>query len=95
MDVIRQVGPGGNFLTEDHTVRFHQEEHWRPKFLNRDDPETWTKKGSKPYRERATQKAIEILETHRPEPLSEDVQRAIDRIAKEAARSLQDRHFEA
>lgn len=84
MEVIRHVGPGGNFLGEEQTLRLHKEEHWRPRFLNRDNPETWMSKGSKRYGEIVTQKAIEILETHRPEPLPDDVRRAIDVIVKKA-----------
>jgi trimethylamine--corrinoid protein Co-methyltransferase len=95
MDVIRQVGPGGNFLAEDQTARLHRQEHWRPKFLNRDNPETWTNRGSKRYGETVTQKAIEILETYKPEPLADDVVRTLGDIAKEAERALRDKHFVA
>jgi len=95
MEVIRQVGPGGNFITEEQTLRFHREEHWRPKFLNRDDPETWMKKGSKSYGEIVTQKAIEILETHKPEPLPEGIHRIIDEITTNAEKTLVDKNFVA
>ena len=95
MDVIRQVGPGGNFLAEEQTAKLHREEHWRPKFLNRDDPETWMKKGSKSYGEIVTQKAIEIIETYKPEPLSDDICRILEEIAKKAEASLTDKHFVA
>lgn len=95
IEVIRQVGPGGNFLVEDQTLRLHRQEHWRPRFLNRDNPETWMNKGSKSYGEIVTQKAIEILETHRPGPLPDDVRRVIDEIAKKAEESLADEHFTA
>ncbi len=93
MEVIRKVGPGGNFLAEDQTLRLHREEHWRPKFLNRDNPEIWMNKGSKRYGEVVTQKAIEILESHRPEPLSDDVCRVLDEISKKAEKNLVDKHF--
>ena len=95
MDVIRKVGPGGNFLTEEQTLRFHREEHWRPRFLNRDSPETWMKKGSKSYGEILIQKALEILQAHKPEPLSDDIRRTINGIVKNAAKSLVDKHFVA
>jgi len=95
MDVIRQVGPGGNFLSEEQTLRLHREEHWRPKFLNRDDPETWMTKGRKSYQETVTQKAIEILERHRPQSLSEDVCRALDEITENAKKALESLHLGA
>ena len=95
VDVIRKVGPGGNFLAEEHTARFHKQEHWRPQFLNRDNPEIWMQKGSKNYGEMVTQKAIEILETHRAEPLPLEVGRAIDEIFRKAETTLVDKHFVA
>ncbi len=95
MDVIRQVGPGGNFLAEEQTLRLHRKEHWRPKFLNRDDPETWMKKGSRSYAEIVTQKAIDILETHTPEPLPKDLCRALDEITESAKKLLVDIHLGA
>ncbi len=93
MDVIRRVGPGGNFLMEEQTLERHREEHWRPRFLNRDNPETWMKKGCKSYGERVTQKAIEILQTHQPKKLPDRVLRTIDDIVEKAGRSLVDKHF--
>lgn len=95
MDVIRKVGPGGNFLAEEMTAKLFRQEHWRPKFMNRDDPETWMKKGGKSYGEIVTQKAIEILETHRPEPLPDEVSQALEGLAKKAETDLKNRHFAA
>ena len=88
MEVIQQIGPGGNFLLTEQTRRLHRQEHWRPKWMNRDNPDQWKEKGSKTYGERVTQKAIEILETHRPEPLPDSIHHALDEIVKKAEMSL-------
>jgi trimethylamine--corrinoid protein Co-methyltransferase len=88
VDVIRSVGPGGNYLTVKHTQTHFRQELWQPRFVNRDSPETWAKKGGQSYREVVTQKALEILDTHRPEPLPEDVRQRIDEIAGGAEREL-------
>ncbi len=93
MDVIRKVAPGGNFLAEDQTLHFHRQEHWRPRFLNRDHPEVWMEKGSKTYGEIVTQEAIEILENHKPEPLPENVCTRLGKMVKRAERSLANKHF--
>jgi trimethylamine--corrinoid protein Co-methyltransferase len=93
--VIRQVGPGGNFLAEDMTARFHRQEHWRPKYLNRDNPEVWMSKGSRNYGEVVTKKAMEILETHRPEPLPKDAREALQAIVQKAEKTLTGKHFVA
>lgn len=95
MDVIQKVGPGGNFLTEKHTLKHFRQELWQPKFLNRDNPETWSKKGSKTYGERVTQKAVQILGTHQPELLPEEVSQKIDAIVRKAETALADMGFAA
>ncbi len=95
LDVIRDVGPGGTFLTSPHTKTHFRQEIWRPRFLNRDSPETWKNKGSKRYGEIVTQKAIEILKTHRTKPLPENVRREIDEIARNAAQKLASIQFVA
>lgn len=93
IDVIRKVGPGGNFLQEEQTLRLHQEEHWRPKYINRDNPEVWMEKGEKPYREVVTEKAVRILDTHKPEPLPDHVCQALNKIYKRAEQALSDKFF--
>ena len=95
VDVIRQVGPAGNFLTQKHTATHFRQELWQPKFLNRDTPKAWMKKGGQTYEEIVTRKAIEILVTHRPEPLPEDVCQQINAIAQEAEKELADMQFVA
>ena len=52
--------------------------------IERRNYEEWEKDGAKTMRQRAQEKTLKILETHRPEPLSDDVQRRIDEIVKEA-----------
>jgi trimethylamine--corrinoid protein Co-methyltransferase len=88
VDVIRQVGPGGHFLTVSHTRDHFQEEIWRPQLLNRDSPDPWAKKGGLTYEEVVTQKAREILETHRPQALPDDVRQRLAEIAGKAEARL-------
>ena len=95
MDVIRRVGPEGNFLAEDHTRNFLKQEHWQPHFSNRDNAEVWMMKGGKSYGETVIQKAKEVLRNHRPEPLPENVQRQIDQIAQKAEKALKGIRFKA
>jgi trimethylamine--corrinoid protein Co-methyltransferase len=88
LDVIRDVGPGGHFLTVMHTKTHFQEELWQPKFLNRDSPQTWAESGGRTYEEVVTQKALDILETYQPEPLPRDVRAKIAEIAALAEEEL-------
>lgn len=95
MDVIRQVGPGGNFLKTIRTKELHRQEHWRPMFANRANLMQWNRDGRKTYDTIAIEKAARILKTHRFEPLPDEVRRAIDAIRKKAAVSLANTRFEA
>jgi len=93
LDVIRDVGPGGQFLTVMHTKTHFTEELWQPKYLNRDSPQAWAACGGQTYEEVVTQKAIEILETYQPEPLPEEVQARLNEIASKAEAELADLQF--
>jgi trimethylamine--corrinoid protein Co-methyltransferase len=95
VDVIRDVGPGGNFLAQAHTRTHFRQEIWQPKLLNRDSPRAWAKKGGKRYEEVVVQKTREILQTHEPEPLPEDIQRKMDEIITKATEELTGMQFVA
>jgi trimethylamine--corrinoid protein Co-methyltransferase len=95
LEAIRKVGPGGNFLAEDHTVKHFRADHWVPKFLNRRMLDNWKNKGEKPYEEVVIQKTREILETHKPEPLPENILQALQKIGQKAEKALAGQHLAA
>jgi trimethylamine--corrinoid protein Co-methyltransferase len=95
LDVIRAVGPGGNFMAEMHTVKNFRQEQWRVQYMNRDEPDGWEKKGSKTYGERVLHATLAILETHEPERLSAEIQAKLDAVAAEARQALASVHFKA
>ena len=86
LDVIDKAGPGGHFLGEKHTLK-HFRERWMPR-LDVDSLETWEKEGIKSLGELAHEKVREILATHKPTPLPEDVEKEIGRILKRAEAEL-------
>ena len=63
-DLIKQVGPGGNFVTSKHTRRFMRSEHYQPSLSNRDNREEWEAKGGKATWERAAERVKEIIANH-------------------------------
>ena len=83
VDVIDSVGPGGHFLNEEHTLR-HFGENWYPALLNRTSHTTWQEKGGLTYGELANRRVRKILESHRPEPLPDDVRAAVSAIVARA-----------
>lgn len=78
LEAIREVGPGGNFLTHRHTRR-HLSDLWVPTLMDRRPYEDWERKRDG-ARDWAAARAREILATHRPEPLDERLAAGLDRI---------------
>lgn len=79
LDLIHEIGPDGDYLSTEHTL-VHYKEDWYPKLFDRRNYEDWKARGSKTLRQRAKEKALKILETHKPEPLPADVQKRLDEI---------------
>lgn len=76
-----RVGPGGNFLGEEHTLR-HFRKNWFPKLMNRLNYEQWTAAGSLSFGDKANQRVREILEKHQPVPLPADVTAELGKMEK-------------
>ena len=72
---------------EKHTLK-HYKEFGGPKLSDRNIFEAWQKRESKPIDEVAKEKVKEILTTHKPEPIPEDVQKEISRIYKRVEAEL-------
>jgi len=79
LDVIDQVGPGGHFLGEMHTVR-HFRENWYPRLHDRRNRVGWEEAGRRTLGDRARAQVQEILENHRPPPLDGAVSGQLDAI---------------
>jgi len=83
LDTIDKVGPGGHFLGEDHTYR-HFREHWYPSLLDRGNYQSWVDMGETTLAQRANQRVEEILESHTPVPLAEEVRRELANVIERA-----------
>ncbi len=84
VDVIDKVGPGGNYLTEEHTLRHFRTEYWRPQLLDRSSYHVWAGKGSKSLNQKVNEKVKSIFKERQLRPL--DKQKAnqiLQLIAKE------------
>jgi trimethylamine--corrinoid protein Co-methyltransferase len=85
-DVIREIGPRGNFLATDHTVRHFRTEHFMPSLLVRDEYEVWKETGRKRAEERAADRARELLQNYQPEPLPDEAVRELETIFASAGK---------
>jgi trimethylamine--corrinoid protein Co-methyltransferase len=84
LDVIKEVGHGGSFLSSRHTLQNFKKEPWAPQLTERRAWAQWEKDGKKDIEQRAREKAREILAGHQPARLPAEVEAEIDRVVREA-----------
>ena len=83
VDVIAAVGPGGEYITHEHTLQ-HMHQQSQVDLFDRNTREVWEAAGAKNIVDESYAKALHILENHTPEPLSDSVQNALNQIFAEA-----------
>jgi trimethylamine--corrinoid protein Co-methyltransferase len=64
MEVIERVGPGGNYLSDQHTYDHCRTEFYLPRLLNRKTVNNWQAKGSKSIGQAAHQAWQKLLAQH-------------------------------
>jgi trimethylamine--corrinoid protein Co-methyltransferase len=79
LKVIHRVGPGGNFLTEDHTIE-HFREYWQPTLFTRQRFDTWTAEGTKTLGRRVREKTVALMEQAGGAPLEDSLADEVDYI---------------
>jgi trimethylamine--corrinoid protein Co-methyltransferase len=83
LDLIDEIGPDGQFLQSDHTYK-HFRERWYPALFDRNNYDGWMSKGSKTLSARAAEQVETILSKHQPEPLPQDVAKAMHAVVERA-----------
>jgi trimethylamine---corrinoid protein Co-methyltransferase len=86
--LLSEVGPGGEFLTHDHTMDNFKNELWRTTIFTRNPISTWRDGGEKDTEQRVRAKIRHILDTHHPDPLPDSVLDTLARIKTEGEKSL-------
>ena len=87
VDVIKEIGIGKDFLSHESTYK-HMRSQSQPELIDRKMREDWEQSGKTDMYQRATEKARDILETHRPEPLPDDILARLRSIIEEAEGEL-------
>lgn len=83
LDLIHEVGPGGEYMTHRHTFA-HMREMSSGKLFNRLNRDAWeAKMKDRPIEEQAYDEAARILETHEPMPLPDGAEAKIDALIRE------------
>jgi len=82
LDVIDEVGPGGDFLMAEHTLKHFRQMH-QPALWSRQRMDDWRAAGGKRLGQRLRDKTVSIMESHTPAPLPGKVKDAVERILRE------------
>ena len=83
VDVIHDVGPGGEFVTHPHTLRNFRDV-WYPDLLFRGGANAWLHSEQLTFEQRVNARTRELIESHQPAPLSEDVVEEIEDVIRRA-----------
>jgi trimethylamine--corrinoid protein Co-methyltransferase len=81
LDLIDEIGPGGEYLTSKHTLK-HFKRNWFPSLISRVPYETWEKGGKKDLGKKANEKARDILKNHNPVPLSKNIKAELQKMIR-------------
>ena len=85
LDLIKEVGPGGEYITTDHTLKNFRKEFYLSRIANKTSVGKWLEYGGKEIIENAREKVKEILEVHKPSKLDKDIEAAMDKVLKSFA----------
>ena len=83
VDLIHEVGPGGDFISTEHTLR-HMRETSLPRLWDRDVRAAWEAAGATDLPQRAHAEARRVVAEHEPVPLPDDVLAEIRAIVQAA-----------
>jgi len=86
VEAIREVGVGGQFMTQERTVKFCRTELFRSPLMNRFPYEKWESDGRKTIAEKASALVRERLECYQQPPIEQDIMKDLShyvRVRKE------------
>ena len=95
LDVIKSVGPNGNYIMESHTLDHFRKEQYLSNILDRDMRDVWENSGKKGMVERAREEALRILANHQPPELDPKLVQEMDRFVEMVANRSEDDYYAA
>ncbi|GAB6154332.1 glycine betaine--corrinoid protein methyltransferase [Desulfosporosinus burensis] len=81
VQLIHDVGPGGQFLTSDHTYQNFRTEFWQPTLSNRETYDQWRLNGSLPMLSQAEKRVNEIVDNYEIPYLDKSIERKLKKMA--------------
>ncbi len=90
-DVIKKVGPDGNYLMEEHTHKNFRSEHFIPELPSLEKRDIWDKGGRVNMIDKAREKAKKILANHKPREIDKNIKKELEEYCEMVKnRSLDD-----
>lgn len=86
--IIEDVGPGGHFLVQQHTMDHFKTELWTANLMNRQTIDAWKDAGKPTMADRVKEEIQSISESHKPQPLSDKVISELERLKKEGEKEI-------
>ena len=77
-EIINKVGPGGSFMTTKHTIKHLRSEVFTNELFTKIAFDQWTKAGAKSSLDIADDAVKTILDTHKPQALSDDLAKELE-----------------
>ncbi|MFQ3549356.1 MAG: trimethylamine methyltransferase family protein [Armatimonadota bacterium] len=77
LDIIKEIGAGGDFLGQEHTVKYMRTEFAKATVSDQQQREFWEAQGSPDTYQRAHAIALDILAKHKPEGIPANIDKAI------------------
>ena len=84
LDVIKEVGIGGNYLQHEHTAGNFRNEFYLSDLLERLPWSAWKSQEARGLEEKAREKAKKLIREHNPKPLDGETEKEIDRLVQAA-----------
>ena len=84
VDVIHNVGPGGHFLGEEHTMEYFKKEFWFPTLMDRTRYDEWKANGALSMGSRVKAKTQRLMKEHQPKVLNPEVVKKVSKIVANA-----------
>jgi trimethylamine--corrinoid protein Co-methyltransferase len=88
-DLIKAVGPGGNYMGELHTARHFRKEHWQPKLFSREMYNGWLNGDHKTDVERARDVYENIMAQTPNVYISDDTEKALLNVIEKARQAIE------
>lgn len=88
---IHNVGPGGHYLYEDHTMKWFRQ-NWQPTLMDRNSYESWVEQGSKTMKDRVIEKTRNLRDNYEGprEKVPAKAEEEIERILQEAEKRIKE-----